>query len=139
MNFVTGDRRCAALAAIWISFAVSFFSLASFHYKMADSAMPDFQRPERPQPKGMRNEFRFNGIPLDKPLQDFAETMNTYVHEQNASSKQSNMISFWGYVFAACAAIFSAAAELFPRSKHNAHNVKQSGGDQEKATSLSHP
>jgi hypothetical protein len=119
-------KNINSLTATWVIFAIMFTALAIFHWRAAGSSMPEFKIPERPEIPGVKITGTFAGVPLDKPLQDFAKDMNAYVLTQNESSTQSNMLSFWGYVLASLTALLSAAIEARPRE-----NNKRDTGDHE--------
>ena len=96
------------ISIIWLIFTVLFAYLSYFHYDQSKSEYPEFVRIKRPEVYGgMRGNFRFKGMGIDKPLDDFTKDFNKYLDNQNKANRKQNIASTVGYSIASLTAFIS--------------------------------
>ena len=93
------------LAAIWLIFAALFLVLSGFHFYWATQGAPDFVVATRPLSRA--GSVQILGADVDQPLREFADSFNTYVHQQNDASQGQNLLSGIGYILASVTAAIS--------------------------------
>ena len=90
------------ISVLWLIFTTLFSLLSYYHYDQSKITYPEFKVTELPGP-----DIMFNRISITKPLKDFAEDFNEYLHNQNISNAKQNRMSAIGYLAAALLAFFS--------------------------------
>lgn len=129
----TYDRK-KAIPGVWLIFAAMFAMMSGFHFYWSAQSSPEFVPPSRPLAGHVT--IQFAGMDLDRPLQEFAKSYNSYVAGQNASSRWQNLLSGIGYVLASLTAIFSLLLETVFSPKQDAdvgsHDANERGGCQKR-------
>jgi hypothetical protein len=98
-----------------VVFALIFGSLAIYHLRQSANQSPRVEITKRLG--AGQGSVQIFGTDIDKPLQDFAQNFNAYVHNQDETSRNQNLAAFAGYLAAFFTAIFSAFLEFLPREK----------------------
>ncbi len=90
------------ISIIWLIFTLLFSYLSYYHYDQSKITYPEFKVTELPGP-----DIMFNRVSITKPLKDFTEGFNEYLHNQNTSNAKQNRMSARGYLAAALTALIS--------------------------------
>lgn len=91
------------LNMLWFVFAVIFFALGVFHWRMASKNLSDFQVPENFLPEEVVVVNK-----IDKPNNyEFVDNLNRYVEDINQFTKKQNKAQAIGYWVASIIAVFS--------------------------------
>ena len=98
-----------SLSTIWLIFAVLFAVLSCFHFAASKTAIPPFERTQRPFEENLQIEMAGSGV--DQPLDDFVNDFNGYLFVQNEESRKANLRTAFGYLLAALTALFSMALQ----------------------------
>lgn len=98
-----------AVSIIWLIFAILFFVLGRRHWDASKKDIPHFELSERPLAGQVLVEI--GGADVDQPIRDFAADFNSFVNEQNESSRRQNKYSAYGYWMAALMALVSTFLE----------------------------
>jgi hypothetical protein len=101
------------VAFVWLIFAVLFFGMALFHWHLSGQSAPDLVPMSL---NGCQNgvciQNSIGGVSIDRPLNDFADKFNEYVHRQNATSHSENLAAMGGYLLAGLTALLSLYLEI---------------------------
>ena len=98
------------LSVIWGIFAIVFFTLGLFQWKMGGKSISHFQVSERPLNRlggAKTSSVEIAGADIDEPLKDFVSEFNQYIDNYNQTSKEQNGIQAIGYGVASLTAVFS--------------------------------
>lgn len=99
----------SGIRVIWVVFAVLFGILSLCHFAAAKTAIPPFQRTQRPMEADQT--IKISGSTVDQPLDDFVSDFNGYLVKENKASSGAHKLAGWGYLAAALTALFSMALQ----------------------------
>lgn len=91
------------ITAIWIIFAALFLVLAVFHWHAALQDMPHLSA------KPTSGIVKIDGVPIAKSgFEKFVHEFNSFIDQQNTSSRRQNTVAVIGYMVAFVTAVLSA-------------------------------
>jgi hypothetical protein len=109
-----------ALLLLYGPFSLCYFSAwQDFIGILPGQSAPDLSVIGRPF--GASVNVQIAGADIDRPLRDFANQFNDYVHVQNSTSHLENMAAMSGYLLAGLTALLSLYLEVMAvRDKNHA-------------------
>ncbi len=102
-----------SISILWIIFTLLFFFLGLRHWNISKESIPQFKISKRPLAHS--GSVKILGADVDQPIKDFANNFNSYLDEQNKTSKNQNRSSAFGYWLASLTAVASLIFEWTKR------------------------